>query len=288
MERSTRRDCVAIVVAEPVRTLFAHPYFAELIEGITSALIMSSALPVILVADTDFETDLVESHLSRGFASAAILVSLKADNDLPTRLPGRGVPVVVVGRPAPGLSVSFADVDNRRGGAMAVGHLVSQDRRRIATISGDLDMQSGLERLLGYRDGLKAAGMTPRAALEETGGYKADAAYLAMERLLQQSPEIDALFVASDVMAEAAVRALHHANKRVPDDVAVIGFDDSPIARAMHPPLSSIRQPIDAIGHEAARMALALIADPSSPPSSVILQPELVARESTIGADQYR
>jgi DNA-binding LacI/PurR family transcriptional regulator len=288
LDPSTRRNCVAIVVAEPVATLFGHPYFAELLGGITSILRASATLPVIMAVDTPFDMELVESCLSERMVSAAILVSLKAGTDLPARLVERGVPVVVQGRPPSGLDVSSVDVDNRRGGALAVGHLIAEGRRRIATISGDLSMASGVERLMGYRDGLKAAGISPDAALEETGKYQAEVAYLAMERLLLNRPDIDGLFVAADFMADAAVRVLRHADRRIPDDIAVVGYDDSPVARAMHPPLTSIRQPTDAMGREAARLALAAIEDPSGPRSSVVLQPELVARESTIGADPYR
>lgn len=282
-----RCECVAIVVTEPLDRLFGQPYFAEWVGCVGRALAERSILPVILVPEADREMDMLESYLACGKADGAILASLKADNDLPRRLVERAVPIVIQGTPSTGLNVSSVDADNRRGGLLAVGHLVAQGRRRIAMITGQREMPSAVERLMGYRDGLLAAGLRPDPSLEEAGDYKSAQAYLAIERLLLGHPDIDAVVAASDLMAEAAVRALRHARRAIPDDVAVIGFDDSPSSRSMNPPLSSIRQPIEAMGRAAVDLLMHRIEAPDDPPRNVILQPELVVRESTVGADPY-
>jgi DNA-binding LacI/PurR family transcriptional regulator len=107
---------------------------------------------------------------------------------------------------------------------------------------------------------------------------------MAMERLLLNHPDVDAVFAASDLMAAAAMRVLHQARKAVPDDVAVVGFDDSPTAWVTRPPLSSIRQPIEEMGHEAVSILMREMAEPEEAPRQVVFATELISRESTIGA----
>jgi DNA-binding LacI/PurR family transcriptional regulator len=277
---------VAVVIAEPTANIFGHPYFSAVVEGIRSALAAQSVLPVLLTPETDRETELAERFLTSGRVDGAILVSLKVNSLLPGRLCERGIPVVIQGRPPRGVDVSFVDIDNRQAGQLAVGHLIAQGRRRIAAITGTLEMPSGIERQMGYRDALSAVGITLDQTLIEVGDYRSDRAYIAMERLLLNHPDLDGVFAAADLMAEAAIRVLHRAKRRIPEDVAVIGFDDSPIAWATNPPLSSIRQPIEEMGREAVDLILQKIEDPSGLPRQAILSAELVTRESTIGPDE--
>jgi DNA-binding LacI/PurR family transcriptional regulator len=157
----------------------------------------------------------------------------------------------------------------------------------LATISGDLDTPSGLDRLLGYRDALAAAAIVFDPTFVEVGSYQADLGYVAMERLLLNHPDLDGVFAASDIMAEAALRVLVKANRHIPEDVAVIGLDDLPIAWTSHPPLSSIRQPIEKISREAADLLLRQIADPGQEPVGILLATELVTRESTVGVGDF-
>ncbi len=112
-------------------------------------------------------------------------------------------------------------------------------------------MAGAIDRRMGYRDALVEAGITLDPTLEEVADYLPDRAHMAMERLLLNRPDVDGVFAASDLMAAAAMRVLRQAGKRIPKDVAVVGFDDSPTARTTNPPLTSIRQPLDEIGHEA-------------------------------------
>jgi len=280
-------ECVAVVVTEPLDRLFGQPYFSEWVVGVGRALADHSILPVVLVTENDEDMGHVESFLAEGKADGAILASLKVGNDLPRRLLGHGVPIVIQGTPMDGVDVSYVDTDNRRGGSLAVGHLVAGGRRRIAMITGQSDMPSAVDRLMGFRAGLAAAGIRPDPSFEEAGDYKSDRAYLALERLLLRHPDIDAVVSASDLMAEAAIRALRRAHRSIPDDVAVIGFDDSPIARNTNPPLSSIRQPIEAMGRAAVELLMRRMEQPGRPPEAVILQPELVVRESTVGSAGY-
>jgi len=155
-----------------------------------------------------------------------------------------------------------------------VQYLLSKGRRTIGMITGPLDTPGGVDRLAGYRDVL---GPVPDR-LVVTGDYVRDRGEAAMERLLSQAPDLDAVFVASDLMAAGALTALRRAGRRVPDDVAIGGFDDSSMATAVSPALTTIRQPLTRISAEMVRLLLALIA--GDPPATVILPTELVVRDS--------
>jgi DNA-binding LacI/PurR family transcriptional regulator len=121
-----------------------------------------------------------------------------------------------------------------------------------------------------------------RSDIVDGGDLDRDGGELAMGRLLALGHEVDAVFAASDAMAAGAMWALQVLGRRVPDDVAVIGFDDSPIASATQPPLSSVKQPIEEMGREMARLVLNMSAARDQSPKQLILSPELAVRESTV------
>jgi DNA-binding LacI/PurR family transcriptional regulator len=172
------------------------------------------------------------------------------------------------------------DADNRGGARKAVGHLARRGRRRIATITGPLDMGVGLDRLDGYREGLAAAGLAGAGDLVETGDFTEEGGAAAMERLLgRPGRPVDAVFAASDLMAAGALRALRAAGRRVPEDVAVVGFEDSAVARYAQPPLTTVRQPIEEMGRQATRLLLARVAGEASG-MHLILDVDLVVRAS--------
>jgi DNA-binding LacI/PurR family transcriptional regulator len=187
---------------------------------------------------------------------------------------------VLVGRPAGTAPVSYVDADNRGGARKAVDHLVARGRRTIATISGPLDMGVGLDRLDGYRDGLAAAGLEEAGDLVEAGDFTEEGGAAAMGRLLARPGDpVDAVFAASDLMAAGALRALRAAGRRVPEDVAVVGFEDSAVARYAQPPLTTVRQPIEEMGRQATRLLLAQVAGEAGG-MHLILDTELVVRAS--------
>ena len=191
--------------------------------------------------------------------------------------------MVVVGRPPRGFAASYVDVDNRGGARSAVAHLLAGGRRTIATIAGPSDMAAGIDRLNGYREGLDEADIDPDDALVVLGDFTQESGAAAMERLLQARPDIDAVFAASDLMAAGAMSVLTSAGRRVPEDVAIVGFDDSPVATSTRPPLTSVRQPIEEMGHEMARLLVDAVEGSETVPRRVILATELVRRASSAG-----
>jgi DNA-binding LacI/PurR family transcriptional regulator len=234
------------------------------------------------VAHDPAEEARLERYVTGGHVDGVLLASLHGDDPLPRKLENAGIPVVLVGRPTTATRASYVDADNRGGATAAVQHLLARGRRRIATVSGPLDMAAGRDRLDGYLDALRAAGAGTDDGhdLVEEGDFREESGEWAMRALLARRPDLDAVFAASDLMAAGALEALRAAGRRVPDDVAVVGFDDSALARWSEPPLTSVAQPVEEMGRQMARLLLARIGGEATG-LSVILQTELVVRESS-------
>ena len=290
-----RADSVALVVSEPHARFFSEPFFAGMVRGVSAALAETGVQLLLLIAQgppihrgttpavprtPPAGRGRLERYVVGGHVDGVLLASLHGDDPLPGTLERAGVPAVLVGRPAGAAPASYVDADNRGGARKAVDHLVSRGRRRIATITGPLDMGVGLDRLDGYRDGLAAAGLAGAGDLVETGDFTDEGGAAAMDRLLgRPGPPVDAVFAASDLMAAGALRALRAAGRRVPDDVAVVGFEDSAVARYAQPPLTTVRQPIEEMGRQATRLLLARVAGGPSG-MHLILDVDLVVRAS--------
>ena len=283
-EAPIRARAVAVLINEPTTMVFGDPFFAPLLKGIYQALTARSMLLVMLIPRNGEEMEFARAYMIAGHVGGAILVSLHSRSSLPAQLLEQGLPVVCCGRPPLATPISYVDTDNRRGAEIATEHLISLGRKRIATISGDLDMPAAQDRLAGYRDALARAGMPLDPTLEELGGFVPDRAQMAMERLLINHPDVDAVFASSDAMAASAMDVLHRCGKRVPEDVAVIGFDDTPVAMTTTPHLSTMRQPIEALGTESVNLLMQSMIDLEWEPQQAIVASELVVRESTVGA----
>jgi len=275
-----RSDSVAVVIPEPTAQLFGDPFFPRVLRGISEGLDADEMQLVLLMPQARSDEARVERYLAAGHVDGVLLISLHGLDPLPRDLQLRGIPVVVGGRP-PGAGITYVDVDNRRGAGSAVEHLLGLGRRHVATIAGPQDMPPGADRLAGYHETLAAVGNASPEQLVEIADFTVDGGREAMERLLQRAPSVDAVFVASDLMAIGALAALQAAGRSVPGDVAVVGFDDSPLATTTQPTLSSVRQPIEEMGREMARLVMRAIREPSDPPRHVILDTRLVARQSS-------
>jgi DNA-binding LacI/PurR family transcriptional regulator len=274
-----RADSVALVVSEPHSRFFSEPFFAGMVRGVSAALAETGVQLLLLIAQELADRARLERYVIGGHVDGVLLASLHGDDPLPGSLERAGVPVVLVGRPAGTAPASWVDADNRGGARKAVDHLVRGGRRRIATIAGPQDMGVGLDRLDGYRDGLAAAGLAA-AELVEAGDFTEEGGAEAMGRLLgRPGPPVDAVFAASDLMGAGALRALRAAGRRVPEDVAVVGFEDSAVARYAQPPLTTVRQPIEEMGRQATRLLLAKVAGQAGG-MHLVLDVELVVRSS--------
>jgi DNA-binding LacI/PurR family transcriptional regulator len=278
-----RNDSVGVVIAEPTGRIFSDPFFVEVLRGISAGLAARQMQLVLVMSQSPEEERRAERYLTRGHVDGVILFSLHGDDPLPAHLHEHGIPVVVGGEPPPGSRVSYVDNDNHGGAVAAVTHLIELGRTTIATITGPLDMPAGVTRRLAYRDALRAAGRTLDEDLEEGGGFTRDGGQHAMEVLLRRCPDIDAVFAASDLMAAGALTALYAAGRRVPEDVAVVGFDDSIIALSTQPALSSVRQSMEAMGRELVSVLLQTVDARDRVVRRVVLGTELIVRQSSGG-----
>lgn len=278
-----RSDSIGVVIAEPSGRVFTDPFFPRLLRGISASLSARDLQLVLLMPSSVSETHRTADYLAAGHVDGVLIVSLHDDDPLPGRIAEAGIPMVVSPRPRRPMSVSYVDVDNRGGANSAVAHLVGQGRRVIATVAGPSDMAPGVDRLAGYRDALLDAGLGSDPSLEAVADFTQDGGTKAMERLLSARPDIDAVFAASDLIAAGALSVLAAAGRRVPEDVAVVGFDDSPVATSTRPALTSVRQPIEEMGQEMARLLIDTIEGADRAPRRVILATELIRRASSAG-----
>jgi DNA-binding LacI/PurR family transcriptional regulator len=280
----TRRSgSIGVVITEPTGRLFSDPFFPRLLRGISGTLSARDLQLVLLMPASLADTERTTDYLSAGHVDGTLLVSLHGDDPLPDRIAQAGIPYVVGGRPLRTPAASYVDVDNRGGSRSAVEHLIANGRRVIATITGPIDMGAGVDRLAGYREALDDAGIAHDASLVVTGDFTQDSGAAAMERLLKVRPDIDAVFAASDLMAAGAMGVLEATGRQVPQDVAVVGYDDSPVASTLRPRLTSVRQPIEEMGHEMARLLIDQVEGRDSVQRRVILATELVRRASSAG-----
>ncbi|WP_337002394.1 MULTISPECIES: LacI family DNA-binding transcriptional regulator [unclassified Microbacterium] len=272
---SRQTHAIALIVPEDTTRFFGDPFFAAIVAGITGALGGSDYLLNLLIASDD-PGDKMTSFVRNGGVDGALIVSHHTSDAFIDRI-ADAVPVVFGGRPEHRRSSDYVvDVDNVAGAENATRRLVDIGRTRIATISGPLTMVASADRVQGFRAALKDAGLTPYA--EEEGDYSEASGAEAARRLLGGGRP-DAIFVASDLMARGALTALRAAGVRVPEDIALVGFDDSSVAVTTDPQLTTMRQPMYAQGEAMAQVLLSRLAG-EDPPQTTILPTELVVRAS--------
>ena len=271
-----RAGSIALVLPEQSRML-GDPFFVQIVSGVTSVVRISGVHLVLMMAGAD-TNDHVLADLRQGRLDGVVLIYTHHDDPLPGLLVEARLPVVMSGRPDFPVPISYVDVDQTAGAAMVADHLRARGCRRIATISGPSDSTAGQDRRAGFLDAMQAHGHRDVVVVE--GDFTRAGGAAAMERLLIECPDLDGVFIASDLMAHGALSVLRQNGRRVPDDVAVVGFDDSSAALACDPPLTTIRQPVEEMAAEMARMLLRQVEFAETPTSSVIFEPKLIVRGS--------
>lgn len=273
-----RSGIIGLVIPRMVQSLFTDPYYPLLIQGITQACnINDYTLSLFLFHTEDEEQKLYPRVLQTQLVDGVMITGSQVDDPLVPRLIQNEVPFVMVGR-SEHPEASFVDADNVAGAYMAVSHLARLGHERIATITGSMNATVGIDRHRGYMDALKNRNLPIHDSLVVGGDFTEAGGYSAMRRLIPQKP--DAVFVASDIMALGAIRALREVGMQVPDDVAIVGFDDLPAAAYSNPPLTTVRQPTRRAGVEAVETLLDILANGPEPARHTILSTELIIRKS--------
>jgi DNA-binding LacI/PurR family transcriptional regulator len=279
---SRRVGSIAFVACEDNARVFSEPFFPLMLRSVSRELAARDIQLMLLTVHSPRDYRTAARYLRSGHVDGALLASMHGGR--PFDLHGLGIPVVLIGRPfgegeGDGGKISYVDADNVGGAKMAVQYLLKTGRATVATVAGPPDMAPGVDRLLGYRATMDDAGLAD-PGLIVFGDFGPISAEHGLYRLLDRRPKIDAVFVASDRMAAGALHALHRTGRRVPEDVAVVGFDDSPLAQHTYPKLTTVRQPVEAMGSRLATVLLALISRVGREPTHVVLDTELIVRQS--------
>ncbi len=276
-----RTQILGLAIPAGVSTLFADPYFPLLIQGITSACNAQDHSVMLWVGEPEYERRTIRRLLAGGLVDGVILASALMDDPILEALLKRDLPFVMVGRHATSDRTSYVDVDNLNSAHEMVAYLLRAGYKRVATITGPRNMVAGADRLHGYLAALRERKIAHDPSLIVEGDFTEEGGYRAMQQLLSlPAGPGDAVFVASDGMALGAMRALREVGKRVPDDVALAGFDDLPFAAHMDPPLTTVRQPVYRLGAVAAETLIEMISHPGASPRRILLPTELVIRSS--------
>ena len=273
-----RTHVLGLVIPMGVAALFTDPYFPLLIQGVSSACNAREYSVMLWLAEPEYERRQIRQIMYSGLVDGVIVSSMLLNDSLVQALSDSDLPFMLVGRHPTDAHASYVDADNISGAREATTHLLRQGRTRVATITGPQNMIAGADRLTGYLAALRDRGVASDPTLIAEGDFTEAGGYRAMQQLLTR--RLDAVFVASDMMAFGAMRALREAGLRVPEDVAVVGFDDLPQAAHNDPPLTTVRQPIYRLGSTAVDSLLDLIEYPDSSARRIVLPTELVVRVS--------
>lgn len=279
-----RSQVIGLVIPQALTTIFADPYFPMLIQGSAAACDARGyflMLSLVLRQSDDTFRWLLRSRRIDGVIVAAALT----EDAFVTRLIDEQFPFVLIGRGPEHAALITIDADNAHGAGMAAQHLVQMGYVRIATISGPVNMLAAIDRRKGFLYALQTMGIAIPAEYIQVGDWSEASGKEAMQRLLRVTPPPEAVFVASDSMAVGALKAIRAAGLKVPDDIALVGFDDIPLAAAVEPPLTTVHQPIDQLGFLAASTLIDLLETASFEAGGngarhIVLPTELVVRAS--------
>jgi LacI family transcriptional regulator len=274
---SGRTNIIGVVIPASVSTVFTDPYFPLLIQGISTVCNARDYSVMLWLSEPEYEGRMVSRILHNGLVDGIVVASIPMSDPIVNSLVESKMPFVLIGR-HPTLDVNYLDVDNMQAARKITLHLIRIGYKRIATITGPLTMVAGYDRYQGYVKALQDSGYSVRPELVVEGNYTEEGGYLGMQRLIKYRP--DAVFAASDVMAYGAMRALREANLRIPEDVAVVGYDDIPNSAKSTPSLTTIRQPILQMGSKAVDMLIDIISNGTKTTQKVTLDTELVVRDS--------
>ncbi|THV27300.1 LacI family DNA-binding transcriptional regulator [Glycomyces paridis] len=276
--RTGRTDQITLAVAD-----VGNPVYVQMMRTVTGIVAKAGYRLVVSStgADPKDQIDLVRS-LNRGYADGLLISPLRITPDLVEALSASRLPIVVIGTLPPEVELDNVRADSATGIGLAVEHLIAQGRRRIALVNGPVDTVPGSARLAGHRAALERFGLAASDELEVTAtGFTYRAGHRATARLLAQA-EPDAIIGANDLLAVGALKELAAAGRRVPEDVAVVGMDDTDAAELATPSLTSVDLGSAKRAKAAAKLLIRRIEDPDAPVVRQVIAPALSVRESTV------
>jgi DNA-binding LacI/PurR family transcriptional regulator len=267
---------VVVPYTEGMRQGMSDPFFLGILGSIADALTERGYDMLVSRVNAD-NLQTASTPFDSGRAMGIIVIGQWHHHDHLNQLAARGVPIVVWGAQLPNQLYCTVGCDNIAGGRLATERLLALGRRHIAFF-GDTDLPEVAHRHEGYRQALARAGVPDLPQLAWPASFLADSARAAITGLRQRGVAFDAIFACSDLLAMTAISTLRELGLRVPEDVAVVGYDDVLLAAHFHPPLTTVRQPIE-LGGQALVTSLMSFLDKVSPASRV-LPTELIVRTS--------
>jgi LacI family transcriptional regulator len=272
---------LGLVIPAAVSTIFSDLYFPQFIRGVSAGCNAQNYSMMLWLVEPEYHRRTMREILHNGLLDGVIVSSMAMNDPIFESLHRSKMPFISIGRHPTLKDVNSLDVDNVKSACKATRYLIELSRTRVATITGPRNMIAGYDRYQGYLRALEEFNipLVPELAVE--ADFTEDGGYNAMKQLIAARP--DAVFAASDTMAIGALHALREANLRVPEDVAVIGYDDVPLASRTDPPLTTIRQSLQSMGSMAVNTLIDIIHHPTEQPRHILLDTELIVRESSGG-----
>ena len=278
---SGKSNTIGLILSQSPEQVFADAFLPQVILGVEQATIQQGFHVLLKLVSPDDPGGY--THLIRENHVDGILLSgpRQSDQEI-VRLHREGVPVMLMGQ-LPDSDIPFVDINASAGAEIAVAHLIESGHRQIAMITNaPLSYTSAQQRRTGYMDALNKANVTIDPLLIKEGDYTPASGFQAMTELLQQSSRPTAVFVASDVVAMGALLAIKIAGLKVPEDIAMVGFDDIPLAEYFDPPLTTIRLPAYGLGWAAGERLIRLIRGEGLDQKEIMVESELIVRASSI------
>ena len=275
--RGTTSDVLGLIISD-----IENPFFISVVRGVEDAAYQQQMSVVLCNSDEDTDKQAMYLRVMQAEHVAGLIISPTHidESDELAELSLAGMPIVLLDRCTKTLNADAVVVDNVGGAYAAVKHLIDLGCTRIATIAGSPRLTTGYERYEGYRKALDSAALPFDRSLVRTGDFKTESGYRLMRELLLAGRPPEAVFVANNLMTLGSLRAARELGFRIPDDVALVGFDDMPWSGELCPPLTAVAQPTYELGQEAVRLLLRRRAEPEAFYHTVVLQPRLVVRES--------
>ena len=274
-----RSGLIALLMEESNEEFFYNPFWSQVVQGFSTTISNAGALPLLLVRPRSGTENSVFSTLLKSKIDALAVLSWHASTTNIAKNLNPKIPTIVVGDFGKSINSSHVDVDNVKGGFLATDHLISTGCKNILAITGDLKLQSGRDRLDGSKKALTDVGYKVREEMILQGDYTSATARQLITKALKKGIKFDGVFAANDLSAISAIEVLNEHGIKVPDQVKIVGFDDSPMASSSSPSITTIRQPIRELGAEVALSLLAIL--DGEEVADKLLDVELIVREST-------
>ncbi len=260
----------------------ANPFFAEVGHAIESAAFARGYSVILCNTENDEDKEhLYTEVLENKQLDGIIFVGAGENRESISAIIQNGIPLVVVDRDMGNLELDTVTTENHQGGFLATQHLLSLGHQIIGCITGPSNITPSAERVTGYREAHRQAGIHIEDSLLVRGDFHAPSGYSAALQLLQRTPRPTAIFVCNDMMAIGALRAVAQLGLNVPEDIAIVGFDDIELASYTTPSLTTVAQPKQEIGQLAVKLIFERMGDHSLPPRHNILSTQLIIRESS-------